>query len=95
MSDHAHRIMMRQLNADDNMIQADEDYSKQQILAEAAYQQEQAMQEGMPEPSETQRDVSDRCFSNWISLLKNTGSHRPRWSEDDGDLLEYRSEDVI
>jgi len=49
MSDHAHRIMMRQLNADDNMIQADEDYSKQQILAEAAYQQEQAMREEYPE----------------------------------------------
>ena len=95
MSDHAHRIMMRQLHADDNMIHADEQYVHQQILAEHAYHQEQAMREGMPEPSETQRSVSDRCFSNWISLLSNTGSHRSRWSEDDGDLLDYRSEDVI
>ena len=49
MSDHAHRIMMRQLKADDNMIQADEEYAKQQILAEDAYQKEQAMREEYPE----------------------------------------------
>ena len=67
MSDHAHRIMMRQLKADDNMIQADKHQAMQEILAEDAYQKEQAMRE----------------------------SHPSCWSEDDGDLLEYRSEDVI
>ena len=49
MSDHAHRIMMRQLKADDNMIQADKHQSMQELLAEDAYQKEQAMREEYPE----------------------------------------------
>ena len=49
MSDHAHRIMMRQLKADDNMIQADDHQAMQEILAEVAHQQEQAMREEYPE----------------------------------------------
>ena len=48
MSDHAHRIMLRQLKADDNMIQADEHHLRQQVLAEDAYQKEQAMRESHP-----------------------------------------------
>ena len=87
MSDHAHRIMMRQLNADDNMIQADEDYSKQQILAEHAHQQEQAMREGMPEGID---HVYEQFIDNHPEAI-----HASRWSQDDGDLLEYRSEEVI
>ena len=41
--------MMRQLKADDNMIQADKHQAMQEILAEVAHQQEQAMREEYPE----------------------------------------------
>jgi len=92
MSDHAHRIMMRQLNADDNMIQADEDYSKQQILAEHAHQQEQAMREEFPQGQypEGIDPVYEQFIDNHPEAI-----HASRWSQDDGDLMAYRSEDVI
>ena len=66
MSDHAHRIM-RRIQLEDSLIKADEEFNRQQILAEEAHQKEQAMRE----------------------------SHPSSWSQDDGDLLAYYSEDVI
>ena len=90
MSDYAHRIM-QDIKAEDILIKADEESHKQQILAELlaehAHHQEQAMREGMPEGIDP---VYEQFIDNHPEAI-----HSSRWSQDDGDLMHYRSEDVI
>ena len=86
MSDHAHRIM-QDIKAEDILIKADEESAKQEILAEHAHHQEQAMREGMPEGIDP---VYEQFIDNHPEAVNSS-----RWSQDDGDLLDYRSEDVI
>ena len=86
MSDHAHRLM-HDIAMEDCLIKADEEFNKQQILLEHAHQQEEAMREGMPEGID---HVYEQFIDNHPEAI-----HASRWSQDDGDLLEYRSEEVI